>query len=109
MKPTLVATIVCPSCHRELELAQDVCPRCGNRIANAATTSTDDVFRVIERPWVLTILLLHVGLLGIPIYLKTGYSLRTRLLICAISIAYTIVAVAIIVGVGSWLYREFVG
>lgn len=107
MKPALVATIVCSICRRELDPAGEVCPHCGHHIANTPKTDNHEIFRVIERPWVLTILVLHVGFLGIPIYLKTGYSLGTRLLICAISIIYTIAAVAIIVGVGGWLYREF--
>jgi hypothetical protein len=52
---------------------------------------------LLNRPWFLVVLLLHVGILGIPAYWATKYSVTTRLLIIAASIVYTLLAVAIIV------------
>jgi uncharacterized protein YbaR (Trm112 family) len=114
MNSILVATIICPNCHAELEVHRESCPHCQTslRVSNANSTvggSAEEQRRVLDRPWVIAVLLLHVGFLGIPMYWKTRYSVGTRLMICLLSVAYTLFAVGVIVGVGSWLYRVFTG
>lgn len=52
--------------------------------------------RLIDNPWVLWVAVLHLGLLGIPLYWKTRYSVSTRLAIIGGSIAYTLFAVVAI-------------
>jgi hypothetical protein len=107
-----VATIVCPRCRAELDLHLDLCPQCGSALhvhpANSAS-GDDEPIRVLDRPWVLAVLLLHVGLLGIPLYCKTRYSVATRAIICLLSVVYTILAVAFIYVVGSWLFGTLLG
>jgi hypothetical protein len=63
--------------------------------------------RVLDRPWVIVLVLLHLGLLGIPLYWSTNYSVRTRLLICLASVAYTIFAVWVIVWAALQIMRVF--
>jgi len=59
--------------------------------------AADSKSTVIDRPWVILVVLLHVGFLGIPLYWKANYSRNVRLAICVASVVYTVVAVAIIV------------
>ena len=68
-------------------------------------SKNSESLRVIDRPWFIVVLLLHVGFLGIPIFWRANYSVAIRLGICLASIAYTVFAVAVIGGVGLWLYR----
>ncbi len=65
--------------------------------------------QLFNNPWALLVLVLHVGLLGIPLYWKTKYSLSTRLLIILASIVYTIAAVGLIVWILGWLGRMLLG
>ena len=114
MNPILVATVVCSHCRAEIDVQTETCPHCGtaqraNPGTSRATGSADEQQRVLDRPWVIVLLLLHVGFLGIPIYWKTSYSVGTRLMICLLSVAYTIFAVGVIVGVGAYLYRQLGG
>ena len=50
--------------------------------ADEGTPRRSELMQVMDRPWVIVVLLLHVGFLGIPIYWKTKYPLSTRLWIC---------------------------
>lgn len=68
-----------------------------------ASSGRSELMQVMDRPWVIIVLLLHVGLLGIPVYLKTKYSLGTRIWICIASIVYTVAAVAFIVLMLRWI------
>jgi len=61
------------------------------------TTQTQKLKELVEKPWVLVILVLHVGLLGLPVYWKLNYSFGARLLIILASIAYTVFAVLVII------------
>jgi len=65
--------------------------------------------RLFNNPWALVVLVLHVGLLGIPLYWKTRYSLPVRLLIIFASIIYTVAAVWFIVWMCGWLGRRLFG
>jgi ribosomal protein L40E len=95
MSAELVSTIVCPHCLADLDARAERCSRCGRQVsARTATGKSPEEPRIIDRPWLIVIVLLHLGLLGIPLYLKTRYSLATRLMICAASIAYTFLALA---------------
>jgi hypothetical protein len=116
MNSILVPSIICPGCGAELDVHFETCPHCQSRLqvvagGNSLTSAlAPTALRpALDRPWVLTILVLHVGFLGIPLYWKTNYSLRTRLMICLASILYTIFAVGVIGLIGGWLIREFRG
>jgi hypothetical protein len=87
----LIDSIVCPNCERALDPTASNCPDC--------QTSTSDKTdpRLVDRPWLILIVLLHLGILGIPLYWCTRYSLKTRLAIVLLSVVYTLVAVAIII------------
>ena len=98
MEAETVDTIICPGCSAELAAADDVCAQCG-----APTTVKGRPQELINRPWVIVILMLHVGLLGIPVYWKPKYSLGTRLLIVLASIVYTVAAVIFITWMLRWL------
>lgn len=99
MEAQTVTTIVCRQCHAELDVSAVVCYDCGTSTNEdePLKTQTIDKQRLLDRPWFLFILVLHVGFLGIPAYWKTNYSVTTRLFIVAASIVYTVVAVAIII------------
>jgi hypothetical protein len=62
-----------------------------------------EFMKVMDRPWAIILLLLHVGFLGIPIYWKTNYSVATRLWIILASIVYTVGAVVFI-----WLMLRWI-
>ena len=114
MNSILVQTIVCPGCQAELGVHCEICPNCRTPqrapVANGLDgEQRDESPRTLDRPWVIVVLLLHVGFLGIPLYWKTRYALGTRVLICVISVAYTVFAVGFIGLVGSWLWRVFTG
>ncbi|MEM1070429.1 MAG: hypothetical protein AAGG48_06655 [Planctomycetota bacterium] len=70
---------------------------------DAPEPERSDVMQVMDRPWVIVVLLLHVGFLGIPIYWKTKYSVGTRVWICVASIVYTVAAVAFIIVMIRWI------
>ena len=110
MDPIEVATIICPSCGVELRPTDETCPRCGSTtVKPAATGSKEKLKQLLDRPWVIVVLMLHVGLLGIPVYWKTNYSLAARLLMVIASIVYTVGAVAFIVVMLQWLIRIVTG
>ena len=71
--------------------------------------SREKLKRLVNNPWALLVLVLHVGLLGIPLYWKTKYSLTVRLLIILASIVYTLVAVWLIVWWIGWMGRMLFG
>lgn len=62
-----------------------------------------EFMQVMDRPWVIIVLVLHVGFLGIPLYWKTKYSVSTRIWIIIASIVYTVGAVAFIVLTLRWI------
>ena len=61
-----------------------------------SSESKEKLQQLLDRPWVIVVLMLHVGFLGIPVYWKTKYSLGARLLMVLASTVYTIGAVAFI-------------
>jgi hypothetical protein len=93
----LVASIVCSQCDTALDPAADVCPSCGAAVSGARASSPGSRQRILDRPWLIIVLMLHLGVLGIPLYWKTSYSLKTRWLLVFLSIVYTAFAVAVIV------------
>ena len=77
------------------------CSYCGtpqSEVGNAGDEPASPGSRrqLIDRPWLIVLVLLHVGLLGIPLYWKSSYTRTTRLLICLASVLYTAFAVAVI-------------
>ncbi len=109
MEPHSLDTIVCPRCEAPLAAAATHCDRCGADTVSGQPPPgpTGKKGRLLDRPWVIIVVLLHVGLLGIPLYWKTKYSLATRLLIVAASIVYTVAAVIAIIWLGALIIRSF--
>jgi ABC-type xylose transport system permease subunit len=89
----IVDSIVCPRCEAVLEADIDICPHCGARTTNAPKSASR---RLIDRPWLIIVVLLHVGCLGIPFYWQTRYSRGIRLLLVVLSVVYTVFAVLVI-------------
>ena len=104
-----VSTIICPGCGAELRPADEVCQQCGRMPKPAASDSKARLKQLLDRPWVLVVLILHVGFLGIPVYWKTNYSLGVRLFMVIASIVYTVGAVAFIVVMLRWLFHLATG
>ncbi|MDA1055567.1 MAG: hypothetical protein O3C40_34665 [Planctomycetota bacterium] len=93
-----IATIICPDCGAELAPASETCEQCGATTSKPRSSESKEKLRqLLDRPWVIVVLILHVGLLGIPLYWRTNYSLGTRLAMVIASIVYTVGAVAFIV------------
>jgi len=61
------------------------------------TSLRNDIQRLLNRPWMLVVVVLHLGFLGIPLYWKTRYSVGTRIGIIVLSILYTVGAVIFII------------
>lgn len=106
MQPTILATVVCPHCHADVDATQDDCPACR---APLAGSSTSDSVRLYDRPWFIVVLLLHVGFLGIPMYWQARYSVAIRVGICLASIFYTVFVIWFVAVVGSMLWRMLHG
>ncbi len=106
MEPNLVVSIVCPACGTELKPTDDVCHRCGAKTSVNAPVD-DPQSRLIDRPWLLVVVLLHVGLLGIPLYWRTKYSAPVRLGIIVASIAYTLFVVIVTIRVLAFIVGAF--
>jgi len=105
-----VTTILCPDCGAELRPTDEACEQCGRTTARpAATESKEKLKQLLDRPWVIVVLMLHVGLLGIPVYWKTNYSLGARLTMVIASIVYTVGAVAFIVAMLRWIIHMAIG
>lgn len=75
--------------------AQMVAPPAGYRALEPEGKEADKT-GFYDRPWVIIVLILHLGVLGIPAYWKTNYSVQARLVMVAASIVYTIFAVTVI-------------
>jgi len=103
MESSSVISIICPKCKTTLDPGDDVCHQCGATATSGVETNDAPRTRLIDRPWLLIVVLLHVGLLGIPLYWKTKYSLSVRLGIIAASIAYTVFALTIIIFGGMYI------
>jgi hypothetical protein len=106
--PTLVTEIICPRCESVLEADANRCPACGAATAAPPETVKPQI-TMIDRPWLIALVILHVGLLGIPLYWKTKYPVHTRVLIVTISIVYTIAAVLGIVWGCAQIFRMLHG
>ena len=110
MEALNVTTIICPNCGAALEPTAATCRQCGGTTAKQqANESPVGSKQLLDRPWVIVVLLLHVGLLGIPLYWKTKYSLAVRWFLVVASIVYTVGAVAFIVVMLQWLYHQVTG
>jgi hypothetical protein len=91
-----VTSIVCPHCGTALDAVEEVCSQCG--MSTTATPQSSPLRRrILDRPWVIILVMLHLGLLGIPLYWKTNYSVAMRLMFVVASILYTIFAVLVII------------
>ncbi len=104
METFSVVSIICPSCGTELEPTADVCQECG-----ASTASDRPDGNLMDRPWMLAIVVLHLGLIGIPLYWRTKYSIPIRLAIIGFSIVYTIFVVVVTIRVLRYVYHAFQG
>jgi hypothetical protein len=109
-----VTTIICPMCRAELDAAADQCAQCGAATRQEAAGRPHQVVtagaphstglpghctepKLLDRPWMLTILLLHLGAFGIPLYWRRScYSRSVRLGLIVVSILYTILVVLVI-------------
>jgi len=110
MDPFDLTTILCPVCGAAMRSADETCEQCGRTIAKpAATDAKVKLKQLLDRPWVIVVLMLHVGLLGIPVYWMTNYSLAARLMMVVASIVYTVGAVALIVVMLQWLIHIVTG
>jgi len=107
MESYSVTSIICPSCTTALDPTDDVCHQCGANTTSGADTNDALRPRLMDRPWLLVVVLLHVGVLGIPLYWKTKYSTSVRLAIIAASIAYTLFAVTTIVWGCKYIISQF--
>ena len=76
-----------------------------NAADNHENPPRSELMKVMDRPWAIILLLLHVGFLGIPIYWKTNYSVGTRVWISVASIVYTVAAVAFIFFTLRWIFQ----
>lgn len=97
METYSVVTIICPNCGTALEPADDTCHRCGANTSSGAGNCAAPRPPLMDRPWLLIVVLLHVGVLGIPLYWKTKHPLPVRLAFIGASIVYTVFAVFVIV------------
>ena len=105
-----VTTIICPGCGAELAAAASRCQKCGGATAPVGSAdSKAKLNELLNRPWVIVVLMLHVGLLGIPWYWRTKYSLGARLFMVIASIVYTVAAVVFIVLMVRWLIHLAIG
>jgi hypothetical protein len=107
MEAHTVTTIVCRKCHADLAVSAAFCDQCGTPTnadppTSSAPSNANNSRPLLDRPWVIVVLLLHVGVLGIPAYWAANYSVSTRLLIILASILYTLFAVVVIV----WSLRQ---
>jgi predicted nucleic acid-binding Zn ribbon protein len=110
MEALNVTTILCPNCGAALEPTAATCRQCGGIMAKQQSDeSLARSKQLLDRPWVIVVLLLHVGLLGIPLYWKTNYSLGVRLFLVVASIIYTVGAVTFIVVMVQWLFHQVTG
>lgn len=104
----VIEEIICPKCQATIAATAVTCPQCGGSLVTAdAKTHSIKTDSALNKPWVIAILLLHVGLLGIPVYWSLNYSISTRLFIIAASILYTVFAVGVIVFFCYWLMTIF--
>ncbi|MEE2935522.1 MAG: hypothetical protein VYA84_05950 [Planctomycetota bacterium] len=76
-----------------------------NAADNYENPPRSELMKVMDRPWAIILLLLHVGFLGIPIYWKTNYSVATRVWISVASIVYTVAALAFIFFTLRWIFQ----
>jgi len=108
MDQEFIGTIVCPHCGVEVSPDATLCPQCGcGLIVAGADASVDpQQNRLRDEPWFILVLLLHLGVLGIPFYLVTRYSLVVRLALVVASILYTLFVIAAVILVGAFLWRE---
>jgi hypothetical protein len=102
-----VETIICPNCYAELSAAADVCKHCGSSTSGPAGKAAWNTPRLRDKPWLMTILVLHLGAFGIPLYWKARYPRSVRLTIAVVSILYTIF-VALAVAWGAMQIWRFV-
>ncbi len=102
-----MTTVPCANCGATLNSTLPYCPACGRITVVDAVVVDTPRFRFVDKPWVLIVLLLHVGLLGIPIYWTSRHSLGTRWTMVIGSIAYTLFAIAVILWGLSQIMRVF--
>lgn len=98
MAPELVTTIVCAECGAELPPSANVCPGCGAAAAVTAAEkppqmagSTAGVRSLLDRPWLILILLFFVtAILGLPLlWISRGFSLAWKIVLSVVVTTYT--------------------
>jgi predicted amidophosphoribosyltransferase len=99
-----ILSIICPHCEAELDAAANRCARCGAPTRTSDSSAETDKPRgsLMERPWMLAIIILHLGLFGIPLYWKMNFSKNTRIVLVTTSILYTAFAALVI----AWGLRQ---
>jgi hypothetical protein len=98
--------MLCPRCHTAIVESVGSCPQC--RQACEPVLQAEPVnARLIDEGWLIVLVLLHLGCLGIPLYLMTRYSLTTRLALVLVSILYTALVVVVTIAVGSYIWRQW--
>jgi len=93
----VVAQIVCPLCHTMIDATTDVCHQCGAHTEGKTLQADPKTTRLIDRPWLILLVILHVGILGIPVYWRTRHSVPARLMLILLSGIYTVFAVWFII------------
>lgn len=98
--------MLCPRCRATIVESAGSCPQCG-RACEPVMLAEPVNARLIDEGWLIVLVLLHVGCLGIPLYLMTRYSLTTRLALVLVSILYTALVVVVTIAVGSYIWRQW--
>ena len=112
MDHDFVANVICPGCGASVEPAAVVCPGCGSPIAarantlQAEETSGPSEERVRDQTWFIIVILLHLGVLGVPFYMATRYSLAIRLGLVIISVLYTAFVIVFAYFVVTYIGRQ---
>lgn len=106
-------SIICPACEAELPAKATSCDHCGaNTAAPSALADGQDgrsatadgekdspgaqPARLADRPWIIAIVLLHLGIFGATWYWKLNHSREVRIALVVVSFFYTLF-VAIVV------------
>jgi hypothetical protein len=104
----VLVDIVCPYCGQVVAADADRCPHC-ERSTAADPTQALPTKRLTDRPWLIVLMILHVGCLGIPLYWRTRYSLAVRMLLVAVSVIYTVLTVVGIIWGCAYILRMLRG
>lgn len=99
----------CSRCEAQLSDGAERCDYCGALVKRQAASAAERDRRLMENPWVMLILVLHLGVLGIPLYWRAKYSPAQRWLVIAGSIAWTLFVVVVCWIMLRWLWSLMAG